>query len=151
MRRAKPQLAFVRPTFLRLVPRQTLPFAIIDVGEAVDRARLETKRRRDCCARLTTAAERARVDRVRFPGRCNVTRRRLRLSATEARQGEFGAPAKPFGRQPVDVSVSHENDPDHRYAFGATTRCSAQRAIASPISRPESSWMKWLPGTVTSV
>ena len=84
---AKPQLGFVRPTLLRLVPRQTLPFAIIDVGDAVDMLRLETKRCRDCCSGFTAAAEWARIDGVRLPRRRNVACRGLHLVATEARQG----------------------------------------------------------------
>src|SRR5215469_2227656 len=138
---AKPQLGFVRPPFLRLMPRQALPFAIIDVGEPVDRLRFETEVRRDRGTGFTAAAEWARVNSLRFPARRNVTRQRLRLPPTEAGQRQFGAPAEPLRCQPVDMSVAHQNDPAHRCAFGGMCR-SAQWAIALTISRPESSWRK---------
>src|SRR5271166_6853334 len=128
MRCAKPELGLVRPALFRLAPRQALPFAIIDVGEPRDRLRFELKWRRDRRTGVAAAAERARVNGIRLPGRRNVARHRWRLPATEIGEREFGAAAKPLGCDPLDMSVTHENDGGHR---------PAQRAIASPISRPE--------------
>ena len=141
---AKPQLGLVRPARLRLVPGQPLPLAVIYVAEPVDGLRLQLKRGRDRRARVAATAEGAGVNRIRFPGRRDITRHGLGLPAAEIGEREIGATAKPLGRQPVDMSVPRQDDPGHSTA-------SAQRAIASPISRPESSWMKWLPLTVTSV
>ena len=69
------------------------------------------------------------------------------------RQFEIGPVAAMAHREVVDMQDDGFFDPQPRGEAHPTLRgnVAAQAAIACPISGPESSWMKWLPVTVTSV
>src|SRR5436190_23005467 len=82
VRSAMPGLQKLRPAGSDLVRRQPLPLAIIDVDQAVERARRKTERGRDRVGRRTGPAERAGKDSRGAPRRVDATRGCLRLPLT---------------------------------------------------------------------
>src|ERR1700722_441281 len=119
MRRGVPGAVEPRLARQNLLVGLSLPAPVVDIDQRIDRLGTDAAGRGDLGAGRDAARERARVDLARAPARRDALGDRARLGATEARERQVGATAKPLGLDAFDMAVPDEKYLGHRSTPGS--------------------------------
>src|SRR5262249_16444193 len=119
-----------------------LPRPIVDIPEIVEYAGFQPARLCDCFAGHYASGQRARVNFAWTPSRCNAPGHSICLGTPAFGHPNVAQPAKPFGFDAFDVSVTDQENFGHTRPRGSAChhRHAPRGAIkgAFPSSRPPS-------------